>query len=109
PYGGLGGKAGRADFASRAARSLTPPSQLADTCPQLPRSLRDRLDALVLRGLALDPDQRHSDPHRWLAELHDLSARFRVTPELPPVENALTRVIEWFVKPRTAPEKSNLP
>ena len=107
PYGGLGGKAGRDDFARRAAQSLTPPSQLADTCRQLPRSLRDRLDALVLCGLALAPDQRYSDPHRWLGDLHDLSARFRVTPELPPVENALTRVIEWFVKPRTTSDKRN--
>jgi len=99
PYGGLGGKAGRPEFIARAADTLVAPSQISPGCQQLPRSLRDRLDALVLRGLALNPDKRYSDHNSWLNDWQELLALFRITPELPPIENMLTRVIGWFLKP----------
>ena len=67
---------------------------------QLPRSLRDRLDALVPRGLALKPNDRYPDHNTWLNQWEELKALFRITPELPPIENALTRVIGWFVNRR---------
>ncbi len=97
PYGGLGGKAGRPEFVTRAANTLVAPSKISPGCKKLPRSLRDRLDALVLRGLSLNPDDRYPDHCTWLNDWQELSARFRITPELPPIENALTRVIGWFV------------
>ncbi len=75
-------------------------SQISSSCQQLPRSLRDRLDALLLRGLSLNPEERCPDHNSWLNDWQELSARFRITPELPQIENALTRVIGWFVKPR---------
>ena len=100
PYGGLGGKAGRPEFITRAADTLIPPSQISKTCRKLPRSLRDKLDALVVRGLALNPDERYPDHNTWLNDWQDLSARFRITPDLPSIENALTRVIGWFVNRR---------
>ena len=99
PYGGLGGKAGRPEHIARTAETLVAPSQFSSCCLQLPRSLRDRLDALVLRGLSLNPDNRYPDHNSWLNDWQELIARFRITPELPPIENALTRVIGWFVKP----------
>jgi len=98
PYGGLGGKAGRPEFITRAADTPVPPSHLSSRCQQLPRSLRDRLDALVLRGLALKPDDRYPDHNSWLNDWQDLSTLFHVTPKLSPIENLLTRVIGWFVK-----------
>ena len=100
PYGGLGGKAGRPEFLTRAADTLVAPSQILSSCKQLPRSLRDRLDALVLRGLSLNPVDRYPDHHTWLNQWEQLKALFRITPELPPIENALTRVIGWFVNRR---------
>ncbi len=101
PYGGLGGKAGRPEFIERAERSLQRPSQVSQACAALPRSLRNRLDELVVKGLALDPAKRYADRHFWLDALFETYARFRLKPELPPVERALTRVIAWFLKPRT--------
>ena len=98
PYGGLGGKAGRPDFIARAADTLVPPSQISSNCQQLPRSLRDRLDAIVLRGLVLNPEERYPDHNTWLDDWKELTARFSISPELPPVENMLTKVIGWFVK-----------
>ena len=100
PYGGLGAKAGRQEFIARAVDTLVPPSQLSSSCKQLPRSLRDRLDALVLRGLALDPNDRYPDHSTWLNAWQELSARFCISPELPQMENLLTRVIGWFVNMR---------
>lgn len=100
PYGGLGGKAGRPEFVTRAADSLQAPSQISKSCRNLPRSLRDRLDSLVLRGLSLNPNDRFPDHNSWLNAWRDLTTRFQLTPELPPLENLLTRVIDWFVKPR---------
>ena len=98
PYGGLGGKAGRPEFVTRAADTLVAPSQLSSSCKQLPRSLRDRLDAIVLRGLVLNPEERYPDHNTWLDDWKELTARFSISPELPPVENMLTKVIGWFVK-----------
>ena len=99
PYGGLGGKAGRPEFVTRAADTLVPPSQISSSCHQLPRSLRYRLDALVLRGLSHNPDNRYPDHSTWLNDWQELLARLRITRELSPIENKLTRVIGWFVRP----------
>ena len=96
PYGGLGAKAGRQEFIARAVDTWVPPSELSCSCKQLPRSLRDRLDALVMRGLALNPKERYPDHNVWLNDWQELSAMFRITPELPPIENVLTRAIRWF-------------
>jgi serine/threonine protein kinase len=100
PYGDLGGKAGRPEFIARAKDSLVPPSQACDVCRELPRSLRDGIDRLALRGLALDPHDRYPNRSTWLNDLFEVSARFRLPPELSPVESVLTRVIGWFVRPR---------
>jgi hypothetical protein len=53
----------------------------------------------VLRGLALNPNDRYPDHNVWLSHWKELSALFHITPELTPIENILTRVIGWFVKP----------
>jgi serine/threonine protein kinase len=100
PYGGLGGKAGRPEHVARAKDSLVAPSKISPKCRKLPRSLQEGLDRVVMRGLALDPNNRYPDRHAWLNDLFKVYARFRLTPELSPAENLLTRVIHWFVKPR---------
>jgi len=98
PYGGLGGKAGRVEFAAKSKNGLHPPSQINPACAALPRSLRERLDQAVTRGLAFAPQDRFPDRHAWLRDLSELSARFRLAPELSPVQSALTRVIQWFAR-----------
>ena len=100
PYGGLGGKAGWTEFRERARDALVPPSQVLSAHGELPRSLLAGVDRVVLRGLALDPADRYPDRSSWLDDLFELTARFRLPPELSPSENLLTRVIEWFVKLR---------
>ncbi len=99
PYGGLGGKAGRPEFITRATDTLVAPSQISASCKQLPRSLRDRLDVLLLSGLVLNPESRYPDHNTWLNHWKELSALFHITPELTLMEKILTQVIGWFVKP----------
>ena len=100
PYEGLGGKAGRQEYRQQATQALIPPSAMSPACRQLPQSLQQHLDNVVLRGLALEPGARFPDRHAWLQELFETQARFRLTSELPAVEHWMTRVIQWFVRPR---------
>jgi serine/threonine protein kinase len=102
PYGGLGGKAGRPEFIGRMRQSLVPPSQVGATCKRLPRSLREMIDSVASCGLSLDPADRFPDRHAWLNALFEVSARMRLAPESPAGAGTLTRVIEWFVKPKSS-------
>ena len=99
PYGGLGGKAGRVEYAAKSKGGLLLPSQINSACAAIPRSLRERLDHFATRGLALVPEDRFPDRHAWLQDISELSARFRLKPELSSVDSALTRVIQWFIGP----------
>lgn len=98
PYGGLGGKAGRPAFASKTMGALVPPSEVFTGIRDLPRSLRKSLDRVVMRGLALDPGERYPQRHAWLEDLYQVSTQFRLTPRLPPAEEFLTRVVQWFLR-----------
>jgi serine/threonine protein kinase len=100
PYGGLGGKAGRPEFVGRTAGALIPPSKACDACGALPRSLGELLDRVVMRGLALRPDDRYLDRHAWLGDLFETAARFRIPPSLSTAESVLMRFVRRFVKPR---------
>jgi serine/threonine protein kinase len=100
PYGGLGGKAGRTEFVGRTTGALIPPSKACDACGALPRSLGELLDRVVMRGLALRPDDRYPDRHAWLGDLFETVARFRIPPPSTTAENLLMRVVRRFVKPR---------
>jgi hypothetical protein len=99
PYQGLGGKAGRPEYVAGAAESLIPPSIASPMCRQLPRSLREQFDQVVLRGLSLRPEDRFPDRHAWLNELFRLHAVTRLPPQLNSAETWLTRVIEYLVQP----------
>jgi len=102
PYDGLGGKAGRPEFAERAKQSLIPPSKVSAACKSLPWSMQLQLDQIVVRGLALNPCDRFPDRHVWLDALFEISARMRLPPERSSAERAVTRVIDWFVKPSSS-------
>ena len=94
PYPGLGRQSDYPNAIAEMQRALKPPSDLSQKCAALPRSLRLQLDSLVCRGLALTPEGRFQDRHKWLNEFFELLAKLRLTPQLPPTQNFLTRVIE---------------
>lgn len=60
----------------------------------------------MLRGLALRPENRYSDHNTWLNHWKELSALFQIMPSLTPMENILTRVSGWFVKPDCDPKRT---
>ena len=97
PYGGIGGKAGRPEHIDRARDHLQAPSQVSPGCRNLPRLLREGVDCLALRGLALSARDRYPDRHAWLNDLAEVHARFSLPPELPPVESTLTRFISGLL------------
>jgi eukaryotic-like serine/threonine-protein kinase len=97
PYPGLGRQSDYPNAIDEMQRALKPPSDLSQPCAALPRSLRLQLDDLVCRGLALTPEGRFQDRHKWLNEFFELHAKLRLTPQLPPIPNFLTRVIERIV------------
>lgn len=98
PYDGLGGKAGRTAVRERAREKLLPPSQVSPRCRDLPRSLKEKLDRVTLRGLALDPHERYSDRRVWLNDLFELHAKFRLPVEDSRATQVLTRVLNWFAR-----------
>jgi len=95
PYQGLGGQAGLAPWANSAAKALIPPSELTSVKDKLTNGMRQRLDKVVLRGLALRPEERFSDRHAWLDALFDLYACFRLPAESTHEGHWLTRFIDW--------------
>lgn len=101
PYAGMGGKAGYPSHVERAKGSFIPPSEASAACRNLPKSLRDAVDGITIRGLALAPDDRYLNRHEWLDDLFQTAAQFRLNRDLLPKEDVLTRVVRWFVKPRT--------
>lgn len=100
PYGGLGGKAGRPDRIAKMEGTLIRPSEVSDNCRRLPASLREGIDRLVDRGLALRPEGRYPDRHAWHDDLFKVYAEFRIPPKPSPLRDGLTRVVDWLTRPR---------
>lgn len=95
PYEGLGGQAGVGPWSRSAVQALVPPSRLTPVGNSLPRALKKLLDDVVLRGLALAPEERFPDRHAWLDAMFELHARFRL-PATPALDGRwLNRLITW--------------
>lgn len=103
PYGGLGGQAGRPEFIEAAAEGYESPSQLSARCRALPRSLRDELDQLCQRGLALDPRHRYPGDPAWLKVVTRVHNRFQVVRDDPWAFGLLQRVCRFFDRGRSTP------
>jgi serine/threonine protein kinase len=99
PYEGLGGKAGRFEYAELAGETLQMPSEVSRDCRKLPRALREGIDRLCRTGLSLKPDDRYPGPHDWLNDLFAVSAQFRLISTLPKSINWLSRFIRWWARP----------
>ena len=96
PYSGLGGKAGKPELIDQARRVQEAPSAVSHNCQRLTRSLRERLDACVLRGLSLRAADRFPDRHAWLNSLNDLHLEFQRPPQVPQSFEWMTKVTRWW-------------
>lgn len=77
PYEGLGGKAGWPEFRDDAASAI-PPSQCPISRKFLPRRLWQEIDALVLKGVSIDPQDRFAHSCEWIDALESVFLNLRV-------------------------------
>jgi serine/threonine protein kinase len=98
PYGGLGGKAGRKELSFAALPGLTPPSELNSDRSRLPAVVWQGIDRIVLRGLALDPEQRYPTPEAWLDEFDSVDLEIRRPQPLSSLNDRLTKMVSWFMQ-----------
>lgn len=75
PYAGLGGKAGHPQFRNAFESKCERPSDQCRDRASMPVDFWRRVDELVLKGLAFDPNQRFGDSRSWLAVLNEIDAR----------------------------------
>jgi len=84
PFSSLGGQAGRPGYREEFDGTLVPPSTLAASEHRLPLAIWKKLDALVLRGLQFDPDERFPHTSAWLDALDDIFFQMEVARREPP-------------------------
>ena len=73
PYDGLGGRAGLVGQSIKRIE-LTSPAGLLKHSRTLPSRLGQRLDEVLCRALALDPEQRYPTTSAWIAAMDEVSA-----------------------------------
>jgi serine/threonine protein kinase len=96
PYDGLGGKAGLPAFACQMRDLLQPPSHFSPARYHLPTIVWQGIDRLVMRGLALHPQDRHPTPEAWLNDLDQIDLDIKRPQTLSPLNDHLTRLIGWL-------------
>ncbi len=101
PYDGIGGKAGLESLRKRYESILVPPSARCRTRAALPAEFWRHVDAVVLRGLALDAEKRFDNPREWIDHLNEIDARLKLVPSPGLLERAARGLFSWF---RTAPD-----
>ena len=77
PYEGLGGKAGWPEF-SDASALAKPPSHGRLSKTFLPRKRWREIDALVLKGINIDPQKRFAHSFAWVDAVEDVFLSLRV-------------------------------
>jgi serine/threonine protein kinase len=95
PYDNLGGKAGRPALVKQMRRFLDRPSQHSPFREQLPSVIWQGIDRVVMRGLALDPEERYPTPEAWLNELDAVDLDIKRPQTLSPLNAHLTRLVAW--------------
>ncbi len=62
----------------------------------IPKQVWERLDAVVSRGLALDPDRRFASDTEWLSALQQVKLAMQLPDAATtPLDNRLTRLLDW--------------
>ncbi len=96
PYAGYVGKAGLPEFRETMEPTLRAPK---DVCPfraRLPRFFWEKVDAVVAKGLALDPDARFGTTREWVHRLNEIDAELKLCDRDGLLISAAKRVVTWF-------------
>lgn len=96
PYDGIGGKAGLDSFRDRYESLLVPPSATCRSRAAMPAEFWRHVDAVIVRGLALDAENRFANPREWIDRLNEIDARLKLTSEPGLLERVARRLFSWF-------------
>lgn len=96
PYDAMGGKAGLPEYGDAFVNSLVAPSRKKKDSRQLPGDFWQRLDNVILRSLALKPEERFPGRDPWLTELEEIDALLKLRPKLSPINRAFLGLADWF-------------
>jgi serine/threonine protein kinase len=96
PYGQLGGDAGLSPHRAKLEAAYVPPSRCCRESRFVPKRVWDQLDAVVARGLSLDPNQRFASDTEWLSALQQVKLAMQL-PETAtaPLDRRLSRLLDW--------------
>lgn len=102
PFGGHGGDAAHSPQRDKLSAAYLPPSQIAREQRFIPAGVWQQIDAIVVRGLAWNPDRRFVSSSEWLAALKQLDAAMTLAeaPETP-FQRRLLGVLDWVDQFRT--------
>ena len=93
PYGGLGGRAGAPNLATKMAKSYRKPSELIPA-HRLPRQTVRLLDECLTKGLQLHPDNRFETTQDWLSAWDELNSSMKKGTRLNGIESLFVGGIE---------------
>jgi len=100
PYDGMGGKAGLDEHRAAFVGSFVPPSELSPDANRIPQSAWARIDDTMLRGLALEANQRFLDRPAWLEALRDIQTELHSPTPLKARDRSLLKWLEWLLPKR---------
>jgi serine/threonine protein kinase len=96
PYDGLGGQAGKPEYAEQMKNELISPSRLSPDRRRLPKELWTGIDRVVGKGLAIEADNRYPTCGAWLDDLNRVHAAMQPQPQLTNFNARMTRVVTWL-------------
>ena len=96
PYGQQGGDAGLSPQRAKLEAAYVPPSRCSRDTRFIPKHVWERLDAVVSRGLALDPDRRFASDTEWLSALQQVKLAMQLPDAATaPLDRRLTGLLDW--------------
>lgn len=96
PYGGQGGDAGHSSQRAKLEAGYVPPSRRAREARFVPARIWEAVDAVVTRGLALDPDRRFASDADWHAALQSVKQAMQLPDAATaPIDQRLAGVLDW--------------
>lgn len=95
PYERVGGKAALPELRPTFERRWVPPSAKCVQSETVSREIWKLIDAVIGRGLKLDPERRYAETDSWIADLNEIDARIRLRPATGSVTRAMLSVMKF--------------